>query len=139
MIEVTPTLFLDEKEIELDFIRSSGPGGQNVNKVASAVQLRFNIDETRALPAEVKHRLYNIARNRINAQGILIIEAKSFRTQEQNREDAIRRLIELIRRSLQKPKRRKSTRPTQASREKRLKEKKQRGTIKRLRQNTSHE
>jgi ribosome-associated protein len=133
MIEITPSLQIDERELQIDFIRASGPGGQNVNKVATAVQLRFDVN-TSSLPDDVKARLMHLARNRITSEGIVLIEAKRFRTQEQNREDAIDRLVELIRKSLIKPKARKKTKPTLASKEERLKEKKRRGETKKLRQ-----
>ncbi len=133
MIDITPTLSIDESEIQLDFIRSSGPGGQNVNKVATGVQLRFNVDASATLPDEVKQRLRSIARNRITEEGILIIEAKRFRTQEQNREDAVARLVALIFQATEKPKPRKKTRPSAASQAERIDEKKRRGAIKRAR------
>jgi ribosome-associated protein len=133
MIEITPTLQMDERELQIDFIRASGPGGQNVNKVATAVQLRFDVGIS-SLPEEVKERLRHLAGNRITSENVLLIEAKRFRTQEQNREDAIQRFAELIRKSLVKPKPRKKTRPTQAAKEERLKEKKKRGEIKKIRQ-----
>jgi ribosome-associated protein len=134
MIEITPSLSIDENEILLDFIRSSGPGGQNVNKVASGVQLRFNVDSSVTLPDEVKLRLHNIARNRITDDGVLIIEAKRFRTQEQNRVDAVARLVALIHQATEKPKPRKKTRPTAAANAKRLDQKRQRSRVKRQRQ-----
>jgi ribosome-associated protein len=133
MIEITPSLQIDERELQIDFIRSSGPGGQNVNKVATAVQLRFDVYAS-SLPSDVKSRLIHLAGNRITSEGVLLIEAKRFRTQEQNREDVIQRFIELVRRALVKPKERKKTKPTQASKEERLKEKKRRAEIKRMRQ-----
>lgn len=139
MIEITPSLSVDENEIQLDFIRSSGPGGQNVNKVASGVQLRFNVDMSNTLPDEVKQRLHSIARNRITEEGVLIIEAKRYRTQEQNREDAIARLVALIFQATEKPKPRKRTRPTAASQAERIEEKKRRGAIKRSRRTTPTE
>lgn len=133
MIEVTPRIAIDENELSFDFIRSAGPGGQNVNKVATAVQLRYNIATANTLPEEVKQRLYSIARNRITGEGVLIIEAKRYRTQEQNREDAIARLVGLIYQATQKPKPRKKTRPSAASQAERIDEKKRRGAIKRSR------
>jgi ribosome-associated protein len=136
MINITPTIYIDENEIQLDFIRSSGPGGQNVNKVASGVQLRFKIDTSNTLPVEVIQRLHSIAPNRITEEGVLIIEAKRYRTQEQNREDAIARLVALIFQATEKPKPRKRTRPTTASQAERIEEKKRRGAIKRSRRTT---
>jgi ribosome-associated protein len=133
MLEITPSLKIDERELQIDFMRASGPGGQNVNKVATAVQLRFDIHNS-SLPEDVKARLIHLAGKRITSEGILLIEAKRFRTQEQNREDAIQRFIELVRKSLVKPKARKKTKPTKASQKKRLKEKKERGEIKKMRQ-----
>ena len=133
MIEITPSLQIDERELQIDFIRASGPGGQNVNKVATAAQLRFDVNAS-SLPEEAKARLIQIAGSRITSESVLLIEAKRFRTQEQNREDAIHRFIELVRKSLVKPKARKKTKPTQSSKEERLKEKKRRGEIKKLRQ-----
>ena len=133
MLEITPSLHIDERELQIDFIRASGPGGQNVNKVATAVQLRFDVHAS-SLPSEVKARLIHWAGKRITSQGELLIEAKRFRTQEQNREDAIRRFVELVRKSLVQPKARKKTKPTASSKEERLKEKKRKGEIKKLRQ-----
>jgi ribosome-associated protein len=138
MIEITSTFFIDESELQFTFIRSSGPGGQNVNKVATAAQLRFDLN-TSSLPVEVKERLMHIAPNKITTQGELIIEAKRFRTQEQNREDAINRFVELIRRAFEKPKPRRKTKPTAASQQRRLKQKKQRGEIKKSRQERTYE
>ncbi len=133
MIEITPSLQIDERELQIDFIRSSGPGGQNVNKVATAVQLRFDVNAS-SLPEEVKARLMQLAGNRVTAEGMLLIEARRFRTQEQNREDAIQRFVELLRRSLVKPKARMKTRPTTASNEDLLKLKTTRGENKKRRQ-----
>ena len=132
MVEITPSLQIDERELQIDFVRASGPGGQNVNKVSTAVQLRFDLNAS-SLPEEVKGRLTRLAGNRITSDGILLIEAKRFRTQEHNREDAIQRFVELVRKALIPPKPRKRTKPTAASKAKRLKEKKARGNIKRLR------
>lgn len=133
MIEITPSFSIDESELQFAFVRSSGPGGQNVNKVATAVQLRFDVNNS-ALPGEVRERLRHLAGNRITREGELVIEAKSHRTQEQNREDAVKRFTELLQHAFRKPKARTKTQPTKASREKRLKEKKQRSEVKRMRQ-----
>ncbi len=133
MLEITPSLQIDERELQIDFTRASGPGGQNVNKVATAVQLRFDVKAS-SLPDEVKRRLIHLAGKRMTSEGVLLIEAKRFRTQEQNREDAIQRFVTLVRKALVKPKTRSKTKPTQASREERLKEKKKRGEIKKIRQ-----
>ena len=139
MIQITPSLFIDERELTFDFIRASGPGGQNVNKVATAVQLRFDVARSESLSAEVKARLFKIAGQRVTTEGILIIEAKRYRTQEQNCEDAIRRFSELLRKASAKPKPRRKTKPTAASREKRLQIKKRRGEIKRTRSKSGAE
>jgi ribosome-associated protein len=133
MVEINNQISIDESELKLAFIRASGPGGQNVNKVSSAVQLRFDVATSPSLPEEVRQRLLHIAANRINKDGILILEASQFRTQEQNRQDAIARLVALVRRAAHKPKSRKKTRPTAASVERRLKKKRQRSQTKRLR------
>jgi ribosome-associated protein len=132
MLEIAPSFQIDERELQFDFVRASGPGGQNVNKVATAAQLRFDVNNS-SLPAEIKTRLIHLAGKRITSEGVLLIEAKRFRTQEQNREDAIQRFIELVQRAFTKPKSRKKTKPTKASKEARLKEKKRKGEIKRLR------
>ena len=133
MIVITPSFSIDESELQFTFVRSSGPGGQNVNKVATAAQLRFDLNQS-SLPGEVKERLRKFAANKITTEGELIIEAKRFRTQEQNREDALNRLIQLIQKAFQKPRTRRKTKPTAQSKEKRLKEKKQRGDVKKMRQ-----
>src|SRR5215216_6807026 len=133
MIEISPSLQIDERQLQIDYVRASGPGGQNVNKVATAAQLRFDVQAS-GLPEDVKARLTHLAGNRMTSEGLLLIEAKRFRTQEQNREDAIQRFVELVRKALVKPKTRIKTKPTQASKEERLKEKKRRGDIKKLRQ-----
>lgn len=133
MIEITPSLQIDERQLQIDFVRSSGPGGQNVNKVATAAQLRFDL-RAASLPEEVKARLRHLAGKRITGEDVLVLEAKRYRTQEQNRADAVQRFVELIRKSLIKPKARRKTKPTRASKEERLKAKKKRGEIKKIRQ-----
>ncbi len=138
MIEITPSFSMNESELQFAFIRSSGPGGQNVNKVATAVQLRFDVNQS-TLPAEVKQRLRHLAGNKITTEGELLIEAKQFRTQEQNREDALNRFTVLLRRAFERPRARRKTKPTAVSQEKRLKAKKQRGEIKKNRQVRSFE
>lgn len=133
MIQITPTISIQENEIEFDFIRSSGPGGQNVNKVATAVQLRFDAKNSEALTEEVLARLIRLAGKRMTSEGLLIIDARRFRSQEKNRQDAINRLVALLQRASDAPKVRKKTKPTEASKLRRLQEKRQRGETKRLR------
>lgn len=132
MTEISPSLQIDERELQIDFVRASGPGGQNVNKVATAAQLRFDVNAS-SLPEEVKARLVRLAGNRVTGDGVLLIEAKRFRTQEQNREDAVQRFMDLVRKALIPPKPRRKTKPTAASKAKRLQAKKVRGATKRLR------
>ncbi|HEY4693713.1 MAG TPA: alternative ribosome rescue aminoacyl-tRNA hydrolase ArfB [Bellilinea sp.] len=134
MIEITSTLRLDEKELAFDFVRSSGPGGQNVNKVSTAVQLRFDAANSPSLPPDVKERLIKLAGNRMTADGILMIEAKRYRSQDKNRLDAVQRLVTLIQRSVEPPKKRKATRPSLTARAARVGAKKKRGELKRTRQ-----
>ena len=133
MIPVTRTISLDESEIEESFVRSSGPGGQKVNKTATAVKLRFDVTHSPSLPDDVRRRLLRMAANRITQEGVLVIDARRFRTQEQNRRDARDRLVALIRQAARKPHPRRRTRPPAAARRRRLQQKKRRSEIKRLR------
>jgi ribosome-associated protein len=133
MIKVTSTIHLDENELQFDYVRASGPGGQNVNKVSTAVQLRFDALNSPSLPEEVRHRLLHLAGNQVTEAGILIIEARRFRSQEQNLQDAVERLVRLVQRAAEKPKVRRPTRPTAAARQRRLESKKRRSALKQLR------
>jgi ribosome-associated protein len=133
MIRVTDQIAIAESELTESFVRASGPGGQNVNKLATAVQLRFDVRHSPSLPADVRARLERLAGRRLTQDGVLVIIAQRHRTQERNREDARARLIELIRQAAVPPKRRRLTRPTAASRERRIESKKRRSGVKRLR------
>jgi ribosome-associated protein len=134
MIQITPTLFIDENEIQEEFIRSSGPGGQNVNKVASAVQLRFDILRATGLPDDMRRRLAQLCGKRVNAQGVLVIEARRFRSQERNRQDARERLVALIRKAAFPPKARRKTKPSAAAQRRRLEAKHRRSQAKERRE-----
>ena len=132
MIQVTATLFLDERAIEESFVLASGPGGQNVNKVSTAVQLRCDLNRA-GLPDDVRRRLERLAGKRVSREGVLLIVARQHRTQERNRAAAMEALLELVRRATVVPKRRRATRPTNASRVRRLTDKAHRGRLKQTR------
>ena len=133
MIEISESIRIDENELTFSFVRSSGPGGQNVNKVATTAQLRFDVENSLSLPPEVKERLRKVAGRRMTEEGILIIQARRYRSQERNRQDVIDRFATLVKRALERPKPRKKTRPSSASRERRLEDKHRRSKVKSLR------
>jgi len=133
MIHITPTIAIDESEIQLEFMRASKPGGQKVNKVATAVQLRFDVANSPSLPDDVRERLIDLAGQRATQDGVLIIKAQRYRAQDRNRQDAMDRLIELIRKAAEKPKPRRKTRPTLAAKRRRLESKRRAGETKRMR------
>ena len=133
MIRITPSIALDESELEESFLRSSGPGGQNVNKVETAVQLRFNVAASPSLPEPVRQRLCRLAGRRLTLDGVLIITAQRFRTQERNRADALARLVALIAEAAIPPVPRRPTRPTLGSKKRRLEAKGRRGEVKAMR------
>ena len=139
MIRVTDSISIDESEIEESFVRSSGPGGQNVNKLSTAVQLRFDVRGSPSLPNDVAIRLMRLAGKRLTKDGVLVLIAQNHRTQERNRAEALERLIELIREAAIPPVPRRATKPTKASRRERLEGKKRRSGIKNLRGKVSFE
>jgi ribosome-associated protein len=133
MLSISPSISIDDSELQETFIRASGPGGQNVNRVATAVQLRFDVRNSPSLPEAVKARLYMLAKNRISDDGVLAIEARRFRAQEQNRADARERLAALIRQAITPPKPRRPTKPSRASKARRLETKREHSQTKQLR------
>ena len=132
-IRVTATLSLDPSEIEETFVRAAGPGGQHVNKTSSAVQLRFDVRHSPSLPGDVRHRLERLAGSRLTREGVLVLQAQSHRSQKRNREEALARLVELVRAAARPPVPRKPTKPTRASKRRRLEHKKKHGALKALR------
>ena len=138
MIRITRNISFDQQEIHFDFVRSSGPGGQNVNKVATAVQLRLDVRNSPSLPEEVKTRLLKLAGERVTREGVLVLDARRYRSQDRNRQDAMERLVSIVKRAARKPQKRIRTKPSTLSKEKRLRNKKQRGEIKKLRSEKIH-
>jgi ribosome-associated protein len=129
LIRITESIAIDEREIDERFVRASGPGGQNVNKVATAVELRFDVAAS-SLPADVRQRLIDLAGRRLTSDGVLLIDSREHRTQVQNREAALARLVALIQHAAVRPKRRRKTRPTATARKNRLESKRRRGEVK---------
>jgi ribosome-associated protein len=139
MIRINGNIILDERELSFRFVRASGPGGQNVNKVSSAVELRFDAAHSPSLPADVRERLRGIAGRRMSAAGILLIDARRHRSQELNRADAVERLVALLRKAAVPPRPRRATKPTRASKERRLESKQRRARLKRQRAPAGHD
>jgi ribosome-associated protein len=133
VIQITPELALDRNEIHISYVQSSGPGGQNVNKVATAAQLRFDVAQSPSLPENVRERLLKLAGKNVTQEGWLVIDARRFRTQKRNRQDAIDRLVAYIRAALREPKQRRKTKPSRAAKQRRLESKRRRSEVKRLR------
>jgi len=138
VLRISDTIVVRDEELEERFVRASGPGGQNVNKVATAVELRFNVAES-TLPDRVKERLATLAGSRLSADGVLLIDSRAHRTQLQNREAARERLVELLQQAAKRPKKRRPTKPTKASKERRLESKTKRARIKRARRTTGED
>lgn len=133
MIKVTPDITISEDEIQIQFMRASGPGGQHVNKTSTAVQLRFDIKNSLSLPVDIRERLLQIPDRRITADGVLVITARRYRSQDQNRQDAVQRLVDLVYKSALKPRRRRKTKPSRASIKRRLEHKRRQGAKKGMR------
>ncbi|MEJ2723426.1 MAG: alternative ribosome rescue aminoacyl-tRNA hydrolase ArfB [Deltaproteobacteria bacterium] len=133
MIRVTNKIAIDEAELREEFVRASGPGGQHVNKVSTAVKLRFDVAHSPSLPEDVRYRLRRLAGRRMTEDGELVIDARRYRSQERNRQDARERLVALIRKAAERPKPRRKTQPTAASKRRRLEDKRRRGALKRSR------
>src|ERR1700748_1345986 len=138
-VDIQPGVSLPDSDLSLSFVRASGPGGQNVNKVSSAVQLRFDLSGSRSLPKDVRDRLARLAGRRLTRDGVIVIIAQRYRTQERNRQDALDRLIALIRRAAEPPTPRRPTKPSRAAKERRLQAKAHRATVKQQRRTAPDE
>ena len=137
MIQITDAIAIEEREVEESFLRAAGPGGQNVNKVATAVQLRFDVRRSPSLPEDVRARLVKLAGRKLTQEGVLVITAQRYRTQDRNRQDALGRLVALLRRAAERPRPRRPTKPTASARRRRLEAKSRRAGIKKLRTNST--